>query len=586
MAEFLDWAQRMRPICDVTRKNAEVMISLVHDRLRLTDLRELRPGHMRELLQELYPRFVLLQDERFLIFVIPVARELVRFLVAEGLSEADGDRMQLEIDYSAPLLSELVLNPEYWGEAKAAGHALLAAQELDRDEEEALVYWFEMLRSRLDRVGVSDYAAQFGLPQQLPPVRLPDRAELVCLARSSPLLEMVERFAGWLGPGRLCDRDGVLNWADAVEAANDLDVTRDDLERLAAIASSLTFTQHARGLLRMRPDSLGRWRMADPDFVLDAWASALSLLIVRTPPGGQPESPLDLDYFHEKAMVELVIARENGLTVDAAVEAGFELATGALPRAERRTAWETWALRYPAVVCDFFLALVDHGAAEFDGCRARITPLALSAMREAYGREGVEMLLLPAPERMSAVDLLHAVRDMENEEADAEIALWLGAREPRQAARQLIAAGAVGDSADRVRAIAVAMSTGADLRPIWQDSLGVRTIRPHALLALNFAAGRRPADALPELRPTADDLAWLLLDLLSTPGLAAEPSSVGTLFGECVPDGAEIEVIEHIHAQRDRHPLVHWVLTLIADRHPDADVALSAQSAADRTPHR
>src|SRR5258707_6906963 len=72
-----------------------------------------------------------------------------------------------------------------------------------------------------DEVGLKE---AFGLPDELPPLRLPPDAELAATARAVPMLAELAALADWVADGRAIDADAELSAADKADALGALDM--------------------------------------------------------------------------------------------------------------------------------------------------------------------------------------------------------------------------------------------------------------------------------------------------------------------------------------------------------------------------
>ena len=174
---------------------------------------------------------------------------------------------------------------------------------------------------------------------------------------------------------------------------------------------------------------------------------------------------------------------------------------------------------------------------------------------------------------------------MDEEEIAAETDAWLARRAPDVAARELYELAAKGGPMERMVAITAVNRLGADAEPMWRDALNVRELRPYAKIALTELAGGSPEVAmLPGLEPEAEDVAWLLTDILAAASVALEPGELARQLGDSVPEGQE-EMMFGVMA-RLPHPDVADVLTLIGQHHPDRKVAKAARRSAYRASSR
>src|SRR5258708_18671942 len=85
-----------------------------------------------------------------------------------------------------------------------------------------------------------------------------------------------------------------------------------------------------------------------------------------------------------------------------------------------------------------------------------VTPGGLGEMRPQFTDAGVDVPLLPdSPAEMTAVELVAMADGVTDDEFEAESAAWLEARDPQDAAAELLGVGAAGDPADRLLVVAL-----------------------------------------------------------------------------------------------------------------------------------
>jgi hypothetical protein len=117
----------------------------------------------------------------------------------------------------------------------------------------------------------------------------------------------------------------------------------------------------------------------------------------------------------------------------------------------------------------------------------------------------------------------------------------------------------------------------------WRDSMRRPELCGYARIALSVMAAELPRSALPaDIEPGQEDLARVAGDLLEAGfGEAApDPRQIAAKFGQAVPEGAEIWIIDLM--SRSSHPQVIQVLTVLGRRHPDWGVAKAARKSARR----
>jgi len=213
----------------------------------------------------------------------------------------------------------------------------------------------------------------------------------------------------------------------------------------------------------------------------------------------------------------------------------------------------------------------------------RLTPLALHEMRLQFTGAGVEVPLLPqSPAQTSAAQLLALADGVSDDEFEADSAAWLAARDPQQAATELLDVAASGDPEDRLLAVAVVSDLGAAAEPAWRDRLGTLELRPYAKVALVQLGGLTGKDALPaELEADSDDLAWMATDLLAIvcDDEDTDADEISEAFAEALPpDGDPAAFLDLI--SRGRHPDALDVLEHIGEYHPDKAIAKEARKVA------
>jgi hypothetical protein len=210
----------------------------------------------------------------------------------------------------------------------------------------------------------------------------------------------------------------------------------------------------------------------------------------------------------------------------------------------------------------------------------RLTPLAMREMRLQFTDAGVDVPLLPdSPAEVTAEQLIALADGVTDDEFEAESAAWLAARDPRDAARELLDVAAEGDPADRLLAVAVVTEIGAAAEPAWRDRLDMLELRPYAKAALVSLGGLEEASSLPaELEPDVDDLSWMATDLLSIAcdDEDTDAEELAEALGEAMPPDGEVGAFLDL-LSRGPHPDALYVLEHIGEYHPDKGVAKEAR---------
>ena len=620
-----------------------LLLDLMRNHLGIDDPADLGGGDIEELLLSVYPRKVTVMDGDDTEDTVPAMRDLLAFLRETGAVPGQAVKLlEGELDEVAARFADAVMDPARWGMASSFARAM-AADGVDFGDPAAVGRWFARYNAGIDSGAVQDLLPAgtgdadgwdlddenddddydlkegFGLPDRLPAMRLPAEDELAAMARNSPLLGRVSMLAEWAGAGRDVTEDGELTAADTAAAARELgigisdlsvegtlpgmpaapDVTsmRDvpELVHLWSLAAEAGFLEPVEGGTRFVPGAASRWWRAGTDAeVLMAWSDALTFMVTDSldiDAGLDPQRGGDLDFFQAGMglMVLMFLAGKEGLSFAEASDVIRSAAVAELSAVKGMKAWESWTRAHGDPAGVLFGRLAQLGAVTVDAASgsavARLRPLGSWLIREQFTSAGVEVPLLPLSAEMTAADLVAAAEGMDEEEIAAETDAWLARRAPDVATRELYELAAKGGPVERMVAITAVNRLGADAEPMWRDALNVRQLRPYAKIALTEIGGGSPAVAmLPGLDLEAEDVAWLLTDVLAAASVALEPGELARQLGDSVPDGQE-EMMFGVMA-RLPHPDVADVLTLIGQHHPDRKVAKAARRSAYRASSR
>jgi hypothetical protein len=464
----------------------------------------------------------------------------------------------------------------------------------------------------------------FGLPDRLPPVRLPAEPELAAMCRTAPALERARRLAEWAGPGRDLTLEEELTVADTIAAARELGIAvpahaeaaqeelpgmpeppavtsmRDvrELSRLWEIALDVGFLELDASGSRVEPgDMMDSWPGGTDEEALDVWSLALASVLDRLEEEAELDPRrgrlLDFNGVGSALMVMLFLTRAEGVPVSEASDVIGKAVTGGLAEARAARALESWTRVHGDPAEDVLGQLAELGAVSLsdpssgegsdDEPVARLTPLGTWDMREELEDEGVEIPLLPPPDQMTAADLLAAAEDLDTEELEAETAAWLEPRAPEVAAAELLEAAADAEPAERLLAIETVNRLGAAAEPAWRDALGRPELRAYAKIALTEIAGGEPGvNPVAGLEPELDDLAWLLVDLVAA--LSEDPDDLPQQISDAIPAGQEQEMFDAM--SQSTHPDAADTLSLIGEHHPDKQIAKAARRSAHRAANR
>jgi hypothetical protein len=599
---------------------ARLLLDLLHDHLEV-GLADLAEGDLGELLLEVYPRKVTVLEADDAHDVIPTVRDLLAFCRDTGrLSRAKATRLEAELEGIEPRFADAVMDPANWGLARSLTQSM-AADGVDFSDQSAVDRWISDYNGSLpalgasgaaDRAGISPYgeeeevdlAEAFGLPDRLPPLRLPEDGELAEAARASVLLNRARQLADWVGERRDIT-DGYEPAADDVaDATAVLGLSADEFAHVWHFADHAEFLSFHDTYVTTGPTAED-WPSADDDEVLDTWqmafGEALSCgLLAGIEPDEQATRNLNFDGAGVAIVMMLFLARTEGIPAAELHELLRETATAEFSPDLADESWLVWTEEHGDPADVLVERLRDLGAVELhrpseddaaegatgsDGEVVRLTPLATWALRLQLEQAGVDAPVLPPVQEMTAADLIAVAEASIEEEVAAEMTAWLELRGTEAAADELLQAAATGGAADRLFATALTARIGAAAEPQWRQALAGPQLRPYAKIALAGLAGTEPPNAPADLEPTPEDLAWLLTDAIAATCQALEPDEVADQLREALPPGEQPQELLDV-MWRLTHPDVVDVLTLVGDHHPDKKVAKAARKAAFKASSR
>jgi hypothetical protein len=438
-----------------------------------------------------------------------------------------------------------------------------------------------------DEVGLKE---AFGLPDELPPVRLPAEAELAATARAIPMLAELAALADWVGDGRAIDAAAELSAADKADARSALKAPAERFAFLWKYAGAVDWIEETDDGQVVSGETAAQWREDDDGGVISAWSATFAAVLTEAmcAASAAPGRPDEVDFHVPGAGLAMMffMARREGLTREEVSEIVEDGLTAELTQGRARRAWSTWRQAHGDPAAVLLDQLTEIGAisdpSALDGT-IRLTPLALHEMRLQFTDAGVDVPLLPeAPGDMTAAQLVALADGVSDDEFEAESAAWLAAHDPGQAASELLDVAADGDPADRLLAVAVVTDLGAAAEPAWRGRLATRELRPYAKVALAGLGGLTETDVLPpDLQPDSDDLAWMATDLLAIvcDDEDTDADEISEAFAEALPpDGDPAAFLEMI--SRGSHPYAADVLEHIGEFHPDKAIAKEARKVA------
>jgi hypothetical protein len=450
----------------------------------------------------------------------------------------------------------------------------------------------------------------FGLPDTLPPIRLPSDAELAEQVRSVPLVKQLAALAEWVGAdGRDADEDGELTGDARDEALRILNVPADRFRYLWKYATAVDWVEVDEDGQARGGQTAEAWGDGtDDEGVLEAWAATFAAILSESmcaAAEGSDDFPANAD-IHGPAMplaMLLFLSRPHGLTRE---EVSLFIKQGATAEhPAEQGAWDSWASAHgdPAgVLIDELAAVQAITPPDIDEDEIRLAPLALREIRLQLTDADVEIPLLPATAaELTAEQLLTMAPSVFPEEFESESAAWLAAHgtdQSAQSAGELLDLAADGDPSTRITAMSVVSQLGPAAEQAWRDRIDVVSLRPYVKTALAALAIGVPSvapgqgglmpdlgdlDKIPdELRPTPEDVTWVTIDTLwlSCEDEDTDPEHLGAMFDETVPADRREMIFNEMW--RSPHPEAERVLDHLGTHHPNKKIAKEARRAAFR----
>jgi hypothetical protein len=420
-----------------------------------------------------------------------------------------------------------------------------------------------------------DLEDAFGLPPVLPPVRLPEEAELAVQARRSALLADLRALA---------------------------DEVRKTTVRTAAVNPVLLRLAEEAELVQMDGEDLAPgedagWLddLADDSGALDAWEFTFAEVLDTTLEAADESDPvvaddLDLEGHGPALVTRLFLSQRDGVRISELVGALKDAATAGLAAEEADRQWQEWVDAHGDPLCLLLSQLERLGAVSATDDVARLEPLGLYAVCSKLREDHLLVPVLPAPEEMTPGHLVLVRMHGSDDDLEAELASWTDSRGEEQAARELLAFAADENAATRIAAITIVSRLGQAAEPAWREALDRVELRCYAKPQLAKLAGLDPegTDLPAELEPERADLAWLIADTLG-------PFSYLDLGEKTFPfDFAELSRVNGLEKPdevfeamaRLVHPDAEAVLTMIGRHASDKATAKAARRAAYKASSR
>ena len=342
-----------------------------------------------------------------------------------------------------------------------------------------------------------DLEDMFDLPPVLPPVRLPDEAELAVQARRSALLADLRALADEVRSTTV--PAGPVNPV-LLRLAEEVEVVERDGEDLA-------------------PGEDAGWLddLADDRDALDAWESTFAEVLDTTLEAADDSDPivapdLELDGHGPALVTRLFLSWRDGVRITELADALKEDVTAGLEEEEAGRQWQEWVDAHGDPLRLLLGQLERLGAISVTDDTARLEPLGIQAVRSKLERDGLLVPVLPAPNEMTADDVVLVFMHGSDGDLEAELASWTDTRGEEQAARELLAFAAGEGAATRTAAVTIVARLGQAAEPAWREALDRAELRCYAKPQLAKLAGLDPEGLPPELQPERADVAWLIAD--------------------------------------------------------------------------
>jgi hypothetical protein len=396
---------------------------------------------------------------------------------------------------------------------------------------------------------------------RLPPVRLAPREELAAAARVAPLLRAARDLSAWADGHPEVSARQVLEGSDALAAAEELELTADELDAAWQVVAAASEQAAAGDPLKSLDKPLAS---CDADDLLREWDAALAALLAAEELDGLATAlytvgaPVKIDALFDAYSA----AAGSGRAPSGDASANY--AGGAPDPSEAAAlshALETLA----------DLAVVELGTEETaGGLTVTLSPLGIWGVHRRLLAQGWHVPVLGGADRDGAIGLLVTLAGCDAEDGEAEISAWLVGRSEEQAAAELIAAAAEGSPGLRGAAFAVLDRIGPAAVPEVRAAMTKPFLRAHAAVWLHEHGEQA------DLGPA--DRTWLLVDLGAGLLEEADPRDVVAELLPDVPPTAQAEIVAGLW-QVD-HPGVIDLLTTLSEHHPDPGVARAARKAA------
>ena len=345
-----------------------------------------------------------------------------------------------------------------------------------------------------------DLEDAFDLPPVLPPVRLPEEADLAAQARRSMLLADLRALA-----------DEVRKTAVQAAAVNPV---------FLWLAQAAELVERENEDLVPGEDVGWLDDLADDSDALDAWEDVFALVLDTTLEAADVLDPvvaddLDLDGHGPGLVTTLFLSLRDGVRMTELAEAFKDAATADLEAEEAGSQWQEWVDAHGDPLRLLLGPLERLGAVSVTDDVVRLEPLGVHAVCSKLERDDLFVPVLPAPDKMTPDDLVLVWMHGNDDDVEAELASWTGSRGEERSARELLAFAADGNATARTAAIMMVSRLGQAAEPAWREALDRVELRCYAKPQLAKLAGLDPEGDLPaDLETERADIALLIADTL------------------------------------------------------------------------
>jgi hypothetical protein len=416
--------------------------------------------------------------------------------------------------------------------------------------------------------------------RRLPSVRLAPREDLANLARVAPLLRAARDLDEWVsgsGAGNLATATE-LKPAVAQRAASALDLAPRE------VASAWRVLVATRDATMPMPDPTGLAAVlggGSTEAVLEVWDTALTVVLASEELDGIATAlytvggPVGIDGLFDAYASAAGSDRAKATEVGSAGAKGGGQAradAGGADYGPPETGVRDHGTRLSLALETLAdLAVVELGTEDGDGSlTVALSPLGTWGVHRRLRAQGWHVPVLGAAAKYDAPGLLAALANCDAEDGEAEITTWLAARDPAEAAGELIDAAATGSPGQRGAAFAVLDRIGLSALDV------VRAALDHPLLRAHSAVWLLEHGENTRLDPK--DRTWLLVDLGAGLLEEANPQDVVAELLPSLPPEDQAEIVASLW--QVSHPGVTDLLTALSDHHPDPSVARAARKAA------